>query len=206
MLIVAYILLGLLGVLAVALLLPISARLEYETELTVCVRVCGVLVYRFYSSNPRPQKADKPPTASEDKLHRLSERLKTDGVGTVLAELSALADTAKRFTRYVLRAVTVDRLALQLIIASEDASSTAQNTGRVCALLYPALTTLQAVLRIRRRAVTVVPDYLAQQGRVRADVRAHVIPVRLLPAALCAVRAYISRQRKNTKEDLSDGQ
>lgn len=213
--VVGYILLSLLGLLLLLLIVPVFVRFQYCQELTARVRVFGIPAYR-YSSAKKPAEpkrkvdkpADKPKKEKNPILDDLARRLKTDGVGAVVEELRALARIVGGAARRLFKAVTVDKLQLQLVIASEDASATAQNTGRVCAVLYPSLTAIQSVMRIRHRAVTVSPDYLGEQGSVTADVLLHVVPIRLVWAALCALVSYVilqSRKSTKTREELEDG-
>lgn len=214
--VIGYILLSLLCLLVLLLILPVYARVRYREELTVTVRVFGLPVYRYNSAKApkeKPKKrVDKPGAKSEKKkntlLGDLSTRLKSDGVRAVLDEARALSRFVGGAFRRVARTVVVDRLQLQLVIASEDAAATAQNTGKVCAVLYPSLTAIQAVIRIRKRAVTVTPDYLGEKSRAEADVLVHALPVRLLVTALWALFAYgalQSHKSAKTKEELENG-
>lgn len=213
--VIGYILLALLGLLLLILLMPLYVRLRYREELVVCVHVLGIPVYRYSSAKPpkqQEQKTDKPvkkkTTEKPTMLNDLSVKLKTEGVRAVVDEIASLARIVSGAARRVFRAVTVDRLQMELVIASADAAATAQDTGKVCAVLYPALTTVQSVIRIRKRAVTVVPDYLGEKGRVTADVLIHAVPIRLVWAALCALIAYMafqSRKSTNTGEDAKNG-
>ena len=219
--IIGYSLLGLLGLLILLLILPVFVRVQYREELAVCVRVFGIPVYRYSSAKEKPdkpkepkkqkkQKTDKPKKKKEKGgfLADLAKDLKTEGVSAVLGTVKAIAGLAVGALKRVLKAVTVDRLQLQLFIAAEDAATTAINTGRVCAVLYPSLSAIQCALRIRHRAVTVAPDYLAETGRVAADVRLHIVPVRVLWAALWTVlklSTVFDHKTRKTKEEHENG-
>lgn len=216
--VIGIILLSLLGLLGLVLVSPVVARIRYDEELTVCVRVLGIPVYRYSSAKPKrekPKKADKPAGSKKQSKEEkpsffadLAKRLKSDGVGAVVTELKELANEVVGAVRRVARCVVVDRLQLELVIASEDAAATAINSGRVCAVLYPSLTAIQSVVRIRRRAVTVVPDYLAEKGSVRADILLHSFSVQLVWAALRTLMSYFalqSRKSTKTKEESENG-
>lgn len=216
--VIGIILLSLLGLLGLVLVSPVVARIRYDEELTVCVRVLGIPVYRYSSAKPKrekPKKTDKPAGSKKQPKEEkpsffadLAKRLKSDGVGAAVAELKELANEVVGAVRRVARCVVVDRLQLELVIASEDAAATAINSGRVCAVLYPSLTAIQSVVRIRRRAVTVVPDYLAEKGSVRADILLHSFSVQLVWAALRTLMSYFalqSRKSTKTKEESENG-
>lgn len=193
--VIGYVLLSILAVVLLLPLLPVFVRFTYRDELSVQLSVLGIPVLRFSPSDEpsaATPKEDKPPTEKKiaAPLADLSRSLKEDGVGTALRHIRALARIAGGAGRRILAAVTVDELTLRLYVAAEDASATAQNVGRICAVLYPALTTVQAFLRIRHRAVTVTPDYLADTGRAEAAITVHAVPYRLLFAVLLALPAY----------------
>jgi hypothetical protein len=208
--IVGYVLLGLLALILLVPAFPVFVRLTFFGELTVTVFVMGIPVFRFSSAasssdapqkettkpKPQPPEKDKPPEKKENPLAALAKQLKYDGVGAVLHTVGELARIAGGAFKRVLRSITVDRLQLRLTVAAKDASDTAQTTGKICAVLYPSLSVLQYALRIKKRAVTVVPDYLAEKGAAEADVTVHVVPYRLLWAA---IRAFFAYRKWNTQ-------
>ncbi len=177
--IIGYCLLGILLVLLALLIVPVYARFTFSDELRLCVRVWGIPIFRYSSEEQTPPSADK--KEKPTKLRSTAERFKADGVSATLHLFKELTRLASGAARRLIAAITVDKLCLQLYIVGSDAAETAENTGKVCAALYPTVTALQqTVLRIRKRAITVTPDFLAENGRVIADVTAHVIPLRLL--------------------------
>ena len=198
--VIGCILLGLLVLLLLLPAIPVFVRLTFYGELQVTAYVIGIPVYRFSSERDEKQpeapehkrkKNSKPsPDKPDDPLSSLAVRLKKDGVGAALECARELAQVAAGTARRVLAALTVDKLLLRLFITGEDAAATAQNTGKVCAMLYPSLTAAQSVLRIRKRVVTVTPDFLAAKGKAEAEVLVHAVPYRLLWAAMRAWFAY----------------
>lgn len=199
--IIGYVLLGLLAVVLLLLIAPIYARITFRGELQVCVRVLGIPVFRFRSDRETPPKppAHKPKTKqvkTEEKpslLQSFTARLKEDGIGATLAFLKELAGLAAGTVRRIIAAVTVDKLGLSLYVAGEDAAQTAETTGKICAVLYPTVTVLQqTLLRIRKRAITVTPDFLAASGKVEADVTLHIVPIRVVWIAVCALVRFLS--------------
>lgn len=209
--ILGYVLLGILLLVILLLVIPVGVRVVYEEQLRVTVMVFGLPLLTIHPTEKTSEETptqDKPDSKKAGMLDNLSRSLKEDGVGETVRLFKRLAHIATTALRRVLRAITVDRLRLQLTVASVDASATAQLHGRVCAVLFPALTTVQAVLRIRHREVTVTPDFLAQKGSVKAFVTAHAMPCRLLWAALCAWIAYRKFQKNQavkSKEEQNNG-
>lgn len=190
--IIGYGVLGILLILLAVLIVPVYARLTFRDELRLCVRVLGIPIFRYSSEgeSKRPSPSTKQMPKSSP-LQSIAERLKADGVGATLQLIRELARLAIGTARRLIAAVTVDKLCLQLYVTGADAAQTAENTGKVCAALYPAVTALQqTVLCIKKREITVTPDFLATEGRAVADVTAHIIPLRVLLIAVLAVFRY----------------
>lgn len=202
--VVGYVLLGLLAVVLLLPAFPVYVRLTFYKELSVAVSLLGIPVFRFSSTGEKPPKAEKlkeqqTGVSEKDKpekenpynpLPALAVRLKNDGIGEVLRCVGDLVRIAGGAFKRVLRALTVDKLLLRLVVAGKDASETAQTTGKISAILYPGLSVLQYALRIRKREVTVTPDFLTEKGKAEAEVTVHAVPYRLLWAAMTAFFAY----------------
>lgn len=199
--IIGYCLLGILLLLLALLIVPVYARLTFSDELHLCVRVWGIPIFRYSSEREESQMTDE--EAKPSKLRSTAEQLKSDGVGATVHFVKELARLAAGAARRLIGAITVDKLCLQLYIVGSDAAETAENTGKVCAVLYPAVTALQqTVLRIRKRAITVTPDFLAEKGRAEADITAHVIPLRIVIIAIWLAFRYrvITKRQKEVSQ------
>lgn len=199
--IIGYCLLGLFGILLFILLVPVYAHVMFHEDLQLKVCVLGIPVFRYPGAEKSIEKAAETPSESEG-LSALALRLKTDGVAATVSLVKQTAELAIGAARRILAAITVDKLYLQLVVTGDDAAKVAETTGGVCAVLYPAITAIQqTVLRIRRRSVTVTPDFLGTNGRVEAEVTAHVVPLRLLMIFL-----WIWYQNKRNKEVSQHGE
>ena len=217
--VIGYSLLALLGLILLTLLSPLVARIRYvNEELTVSVMLFGIPVWRYSSEAPKKEKkkkkakkkASSSETPKEEKkedglLDDLAKTFKKDGVRAVIQEIERFVKLAEGVARPFVRVIAVDKLRIHVVVASADASATAQNVGRICAVLYPAVTALQSVIKIRRRAVTVVPDFLAVSGSLMADAVLHGMVIRVLWAALCALLVYF-KFKSETEEDVQNGQ
>lgn len=193
-----YIVLGILALLFLCLLLPVSLRVSYRGELWVRARILGVPVTLF----PRREKpgkagakrAAKPPSKrrqkrekEREKLIDLSRMLKEDGVGGTLRFFGELAKLLWRAARRVLRAVTVRKLWLRMRIGGEDAADTALQYGRACAALFPGIEMIGTLVRVRRRDVKVTPLFPEGESSAQFEIRLWVTPLKVLWAGLCLV-------------------
>ena len=82
--------------------------------------------------------------------------------GAVLPEQNGLSSdkTAGRF----LDILVIDRLYLDLLVASEDAAATATDYGKACAILYPALSLVKGRVKVRKSRLNIAPDFLREKS------------------------------------------
>ncbi len=189
-----YSLLGLAALLLLLLLVPVWVRLTYDGALRVRLWVLGVPVTVYPreraavpETDPTRRKAAKKPS----KLQELADLLRQDDVEGTLHFLKEAARLAGRATKRVLKAVTVDRLWLQMRIATGEPDTTAQRYGQVCAVLYPTLEWIGHLVRIRRRDLRVEPNFLMESCALRVDIRLRVSVWRLLFAAVAFLCGFI---------------
>ncbi len=203
---VGYSFVGLLLLLLILLLIPAKIELHFVKEFTLCIRWLGFRIVHFSSTDETKKsdserEEDKP--KKESLLQSVANTLKNDGVSATVHYLQQGAALAAGAACRLLAAVTVDVFVVKLIVASSDAAATAQNTGKVCALLYPAVTALQNVVNIRRREVTVTPDFLAEKGQAEVFVKAYALPIRILCVGLSILRQY-SVWRRSIKNNRNE--
>lgn len=180
-----FIIVGILAFLLLLLLLPLHLKASFETDLFVKVR------YTFISLTvyPRPEKLEKkeePETKikkgkkGKKELSEVEQMLQEEGVAAVLEYFSNLARLTGTTFQKVLAAITVDSLKLDMKVSSPEASSTAMEYGRACAVMYPSVGLLESVVHVRHRAITIIPDFTGDKSEIHGDIRFHVIPIRIL--------------------------
>ncbi len=221
--IVLYSVLGLLALalllLLLLLLVPVSVCISGDSPWRVRVRVLGIPLTlvpakdkpaRTKKRSNKKAKTDQSPPKKPSKAAQIKEELRAafrqDGVAATARYLQRLAELAGQAAGKMLRAITVDRLRLRLlVVVQEDAAETALLYGRLSGVVYPAVAVLERFMRIRRRDVRVEPGFLQTCGRVTADVRLHAVPVRLLWAALWFALRYSEINDQPTKEVNHNG-
>lgn len=212
---IVYVLLGLLALLLLLLLIPVHLKAGFDGKLWIRVRY----LFLSFALYPRPagrkkkkkrrqvkKEAEKAADSKGKKeLSQLELLLQQEGplgAARMLAETAKLAGTA---AKRALAAVTVDRLTLTVIVASEEAAETATDYGKVCAGVYPALAVLETVMRVRRKEIAVAPDFLREKGEVRAEARLHSIPLRLVWAGLRFIAGYFGNTIRQQMKKADDG-
>ena len=191
---VLYSLLGLLVLLMVVLSVPVYGRVAYDGAFSVRIRVLGVPITLI----PQPETEKKTATSSAkkkeqkpSKLKELSDLMKQDDVAGTLHFLGEVAALAGKTVGRLLRSITVNRLDLQMRIATDDPSVTAQRYGQICSVLYPSLALIERWVRIRHRQMRVEPNFLLTDTAVRFDIRLQVSLWRLLGAAVALLWGFL---------------
>lgn len=196
-----YALLALLALVLLILLTPVRGRITYDGELAVRVRVWGIPITLLPRPEPSTTSTPKKGRKKKDKpskLQELADLLRQDDVGATLQFLSDLISLLKRSVGRLLRSVTVDRLELDMCIATGDPADTAQRYGQVCGVLYPSLAWIGRLIRIRRQQLRVEPNFLLETGGVRFDIRCRVSVLRLTGAALTLLWGLLLLREENT--------
>lgn len=212
-----YILLGLLAFVLVLLLLvlfvPVYGYIAYDGELKAQIRVLGIPITLL----PTPEKpAERPsakkrpkdakPSKAKELVNELTRSFREDGVAATLEYLGALAKAVGQAVGRVLRSIVADKLKLEMLIVGADAADTAIRYGQVCSVLYPSLTAISDVVRVRCRDVRVEPNFMVEKSDARFDIRFHVWVFRLVGAVIALlIRMLLSKDSITDKEVTNHG-
>ena len=221
-----YVLLGVLAVLLYVLLMPVCGRVTYDGTLRVRVRILGIS-FTLYPvpakclewiknkikthkskkkkptkksvkqspASPAQPKADKP-----GKVQELVELLKKDDLAGVLSYLQDMAEILTHTASRLLRGVTVHRLDLQMLIATDDVAETAQKYGKVCGIVYPTVAAIAGVVRVRRRRLRIEPNFLLEKSAVRFDIRLRMSVWRLLGAGITLLWGFLMMKEQSNPQ------
>lgn len=199
-----YSLLGFLALLIVALSVPVFGRITYDGTLSVRVRVLGLPVTLAPQPEDTPSRpARKRKKASAEKPSKYKELvalLKQDSLAGTLGFLRDVAALAAKAVGRLLRAVTVTRLDLQLIVATDDPAVTAQRYGQVCGIVYPALAGIESVMTVRHRHLRVEPNFLMEKSAVRFDIRLRMSVWRLLGAGIALLWGILMMKEQSNPQ------
>lgn len=216
-----YILLGLLGLLTLVLVVPVYGRVIYDKDLKATVWVLGIPITLL----PQEEKTLSPPTSKAknnavtqkkrnpqekpSKWQELTAMFREDGPAATIHYLCELAKLAGQAVGHLLKAVTVDRLSLELLIATGDPADTAVRYGQVCSALYPALAGIESRVGVRRRYLRVEPNFLQEKSDIALDVRLHIRVWQALWAVLVLLIKFIlmkeTDETVNYKEVIHNG-
>lgn len=203
-----YSLLGVLVLLIVVLSVPISAHIAYDGKLLIRIRFLGIPITLVPQEEKKSKKTSlskkkKAKTSatkkkkSSSKLKELVELMKQDDLAGTLRFLRAVVRLAAKTIGKLLRSITVKRFDLLVVVASNDAAVTAQRYGKVCGVLYPALASIESVMRIRERDIRIEPNFLMEKSVVRFDVRLRLSLWRLLGIGISLLLGILTMEEKS---------
>lgn len=195
---ILYSLLGLMALLVIVLSVPVFGRITYDGELLVRIRVLGIPITLVPSTEQkvdRPRKtkrvARQPQEKQPSKMKELVSLIKQDDLAGTLHFLHEAARLAAKTVGRVLRSITVKRMDLQLLIATDDPAKTAQRYGQVCGVVYPALAGIESAVRMKQRHVRIEPNFLMEKSAVRFDVHLRMSVWRLLGAGIALLWGFL---------------
>ncbi len=177
-----------LAILVLLALLPIGARVRYDGEAKVVLAV-GPIRLQLVPAKPKTRKQlAKEALKKEKKQAAKAEQARKKKAQALIAKppeppkpaeplpdkLAGLIPWAKLAVRAVgelfHRRLTVTKLVIRAALAGGDPAKTAQTTGRAWEAIGIALPILDRAFRIKKREISIWPDFLASKTQVEAEL------------------------------------
>lgn len=181
---------GIVLLLILLLCCPITLRLSFLDGFSVRLK------YLFFSFQLLPEKekstgkkkyADRKKKQEEsettlEKLRRLTGEDSAAGLFDFLRELAVLAaGSLKKLFRHLV----IADFSLDVSVGGEDAAETALTYGKLCAVIYPAVSVLVSQAKTKHYGVSVFPDFSeGAQTKAHMEARLRIKPVFLLSAGI----------------------
>ena len=212
--VLGWILLGILGLMALLLLTPVSVRAKYEDALEVWLGL-GPVKLRAFPLKKRKKTEKKPQKAKKTKEKKVKQKPKTEKEPkksplalekptlTQLPDYLRLGADALGSMR---RRILVRNFRLDLTLGGDDAAKTALNYGRVAALFSILGPLLERAFRVRKRDVSVEADFSGGPNRAAGEIEIAACPLRLVIAGLKLLFAFLALQRKTAQEKTNDNE
>ena len=127
---------------------------------------------------------EKKPNDKPAKPNPLKAFWQNEGVDGVIALLKETARIVSGMFRSIFKHVIIDKLFLQMYIGSGDAAQTANDYGKVCAEVFPALGAICSVMKVRKYDVDLSPDFLANQNETELHAIITLRPIFVTNAAV----------------------
>lgn len=182
---------GILAFLGLLLFIPLHLLLRYEDGFFLTVK------YAFLHFQVAPQKEKKPKKRKKkqakepagepkpQKENALRQILKEEGLSAVVHLLSELARHTGRAARSTLSRIHVRDVAVDLVVAGEDAADTGIQYGRTCAAVYSAFGVLCNFLAMQVKAFSVIPDFRdGAKSRAKLYARIQIRPFFIISSGI----------------------
>lgn len=205
--------LGILGGLLLALAIPVRAIVLWRTK--SAPRVTLRWLFLKYEVFPQPEK---PPKTKRKKKPAKPRKKKPPKKKPPTAEtpedfskqLGIVVDllvAAKGALGFLIRRFRFYRIRLDMIVAREDAASTAIAYGRVNAAVYGAYAAAKNAFNLGTPEISIRPNFTAGKGDVKLEIGARLSPLAALGAALRGGGCFLLRTvKRGIHKDKSEKQ
>ena len=194
-----YIIGGILLLIALVLLLPITAQVEFKEDFFLKVKFLGITVYNL---NEKPKKTKVKKTEKEQKPKPKKQgtfaKLKAKrGFKGAVKELFDFASKFIKDTKPQLTKIKFRNFKLQLIVVGEDAAMTAIEYGAVCGIVYPVISFIDQNLNIKLKQIDVEAGFKHSESvfTTSFDVKANAILLSII--AFKALKEYKNFSLRN---------
>lgn len=186
---------------ALLLFLPLCLEITYSERLSIALHFAGIKLY----GNSKNKHTEKSNTESEEKkssvknvsegtFKRLSEKL---GFGGAVTEIFGFLKDVLLKIKKLLRHVKINRLTLNIRVATDSAAKTAVTYGAVCTAVYPVLAFSEACAPIALKQINVRSDFTATEPEFSFSAVIKLAPVHIIIAAFAILGEYKNFKTRN---------
>ncbi len=188
--IVLYILVGLLALITLILLLPVSLDLRFQEELDFKVKFAGIRLFapKKKNNNPNGQPIKE---KKDNQFKTVFKKLKDKkGFGGAVKEIFVFFRYCLKHLGYLLKTMKFKKVCLDLNIVGEDAAKTAIQYGEVCAVAYPVLSFFQSVANVKYKKINVKSDFESKEGSFTFSLTVNMQIIFLIISAFRIYKEY----------------
>lgn len=162
----------------------------------------------FFSFNLTESKnvQNKTIVTEKELKNVFGDALKKTGLIGFIDLLKDVINISSFAFKKLLRSVKVNHFVLNVNVVSEDSAMTAIRYGQVCSALYPLVSSLKSIVKIKNPCIEVHPDFKNTTSgstvEFNSDVRISVF--RLFAIAVSTLFYYTKRKRSFLNESASD--
>lgn len=132
------------------------------------------------------RKAGKEPPEETKKPNFVVRKLKQKGLSGLTDLLGEIVRILGGLVKKITDHLVISKMDLKLLIACDDAASTALTYGRACSAIYPMIAFIQQHVKKCRHHEQIAPSFTETKTRIRFVLKIRIMPFFLLSAALGA--------------------
>lgn len=197
-----YIIGGILLLIALILLLPITAQIKFEDDFFLKVKFLGITVYKLKEkqekNKTKKEKSENNEPKPKAKEQGIFAKLKAKhGFKGAIKEVFDFAGKVITEIKPQLLKIKFRKFKLELIVVGEDAAMTAIEYGAVCGIVYPVLSFIDQNLNIKLKQIIVEAGFKQNESvfTTSFDVKANALL--LLIIAFKALKEYKNFSLRN---------
>ena len=181
---------------ALLLLLPITAQIKFENDFFLKIKFLGLTVYEFQNEKEEKAEKEKPKEKSEEakpkeKEQGVFEKLKAKhGFKGAIQEIFDFAGKVITEVKPQLLKIKFRKFKLDLIVVGSDAAMTALEYGAVCSIVYPVLSFIDQNLNIKLKQINVLAGFKHIESQFSVSFNAKANAILLLIIAFKALKEY----------------
>lgn len=197
-----YVLCGIIALIILILSMPLTFSVEYSDEVKVNFKF---LFIDSKKMKPKEEKEEEePPKKEEPKKEEPKEKkpnkmvlklkayLKYKGFKGIMAILGDILKTTSIMVFNILKKVRIKDLDLYMVVGGNNASETAIEYGKTCAVVYPAINLIKKICKSPKKPkITVDADYNLKESKVICTAEVYIRPIFVLGAAFPLVKTLI---------------
>ena len=197
-----WILLGLVGLLALVPCIPVGAKASWHEALKVDVKV-GPFAFTVVPAPPKKKKKkpEKPPKAQKPKPPQKEKKpVPKPGFKDIRAALPLFWSVLQKTLRRTRRRICVSPLEASLVIGGDDLAETAQRYGYASTAVWTVMPRLEELMTIRHPHIHVGVDFTGVPTKAEGEIGFRFFVFDLVVIALGAGLPVWKWYRKWKKE------
>ncbi len=199
--IVLYILGGLVALVAIVLLLPISVSLNYNEKLCYKIKIAFIKIPIGKEKEDVPEKETEKKTDNTEKTNKnfFTKLKEKKGFSGALREIIDLIKDSITPLKQFLRFLKFRDVKLSVAVVGEDAAKTAVDYGLVCSAVYPILSFVEGFSRIKYKNVDISADFEGKKSNIDFSLK---IKTNIIFILIFAVKIYNQYKNFCIRNDL----
>lgn len=161
----------------------------------------------FNLTDKKSEKVQKENIVTRKKQKNIfGDILKKRGLSGFIDLLKDIVNVSSFALKKILRNVKINHFVLKVNVVSEDSAATAIRYGQVCAILYPLISSLKSIVRIKDPCIEVYPDFknTTSKSAVEFNSNIKISIFKLLAIAVSVLFYYTKRKRSFLNEPASN--
>lgn len=210
-----YIIGGIVFLLVLILLCPISFRILYQDDFIARLKILGIPFCLY----PKKEKQSKIKEKSSNQVQNTNKKvnknsknnknkksktflkdkfiqIKNEGFSAIPEIFNELWEIIKNVSIQVAKSIKIRKLKFHIYVGGEDSAQIALLYGNLCSTVLPTISLIETMFKTSKTDVEIKPLFLNEKTLFDCDVVIYVIPWRLIVALIILINSKIFKNQK----------